>query len=118
MQIVARSASSLFSRGVELSEPPGNRCKIRCFSRNHLGAWLMIPCRETIWGRARSPGVSLRSTARLNLDYPLNGDKTITFRNLPVGACVEVVEVEPVHCIEFLAAELAGLVVGNLVVIE
>ena len=78
----------------------------------------MIPCRETIWGRARSPGVSLRSTTWLNLDYPLNGDKTITFRNLPVGAGVEVVEVEPVHCVELLAAELAGLVVGNLLIIE
>ena len=27
---------------------------------------------------------------------------------------VEVVEVEPVHCVELLAAELEGLVVGNL----
>ena len=69
-------------------------------------------------GRFRSPGVSLRSTARLSLDYPLNGDKTITFRNLPVGAGVEAVEVEPVHCVELLAVELAGLVVGNLVIIE
>ena len=61
----------MFSRGVERSETPGNRCKIRCFRRNHLGARLMIPCRETIRGRARGPGVSLRSTTRLSLDFSL-----------------------------------------------
>ncbi len=50
MWIVARRASSEFSRGVERSETPRNRCKVRCFRRNHLGARLMIPCRETIGG--------------------------------------------------------------------
>ena len=61
----------MFSRGVERSETPGNKCKIRCFRRNHLVARMMIPCRETIWGRARGPGVSLRSTTRLSLDFSL-----------------------------------------------
>ena len=56
---------------VERSETPGNRCKVRCFRRNHLGARLMIPCRETIRGRSRSPGVSLRSTPRLSSDFSL-----------------------------------------------
>ena len=50
MWIVSRRASSEFSRGVERSETPGNRCKIRCFRRNHLGARVMIPCRETRGG--------------------------------------------------------------------
>ena len=50
MWIVSRRASSLFSRGVERSETPGNRCKIRGFRRNHLGAREMIPCRETRGG--------------------------------------------------------------------
>ena len=68
--IVALRASSEFSRGVERSETPGNRCKIRCFRRNHLGARLMIPCRETIWGSPQSGGIAALNP-RLNLDFSL-----------------------------------------------
>ncbi len=68
---------------VERSETPGNRCKVRCFRRNHLGARMMIPCRETIGGRSRSPGVSLRSTARLSSDFSLR-EKS---RQLSEGSC-------------------------------
>ena len=75
----------MFSRGVERSETPGNKCKIRCFRRNHLVARMMIPCRETIWGRARSPGVSLRSTTRLSLDFSLR-EKSSSLSARAVGA--------------------------------
>ena len=83
--VVARRASSEFSRGVERSETPRNKCKIRCFRRNHLVARMMIPCRETIWGRFRGPGVSLRSTARLNLDFSLR-EKIFVILRVAVGA--------------------------------
>ena len=70
MWIVARRASSEFSRGVERSETPGNRCKDRCFRRNHLGARLMVPCRETIWGSPQSGGIAALNP-RLSSDFSL-----------------------------------------------
>ena len=76
---VARRASSVFSRELSGAKPTGCRLLHLSFPARESSILLRDDSSGNHPDDTIGPGVSLRSTARLNLDYPLSGKELSDF---------------------------------------